>query len=42
MKIYYKDGGALLCNEIVWTGKYFIADDFYVILPEDIEKIIEE
>ena len=41
MKIYYNDGGALRCSKIVWCGSYFMADDFYIVYPEDIESIEE-
>ena len=42
MIILYKDGGVLRCSELVWTGSYFMADEFYMIFPDDIEKIMEE
>lgn len=42
MKIYYTDGGALRCSKIVRCGRYFMADDFYIIYAEDIESIEED
>lgn len=41
MIVVYRDGGALRCSNIKWDGKYLVADDFYLILPEEICEIME-